>query len=64
MEKKPGLSLTSRVGEQIFINGEEIIIRLVSIKGDQAQLKISADKDKYHILREKVKNKIENNDNL
>lgn len=52
-----GLALTLKEGEKLFV-GENIVLVIVQMRGSQARIVISAPKD-VRILREKVKNKIE-----
>ena len=56
------LILTRRVGETIVINGEEIKVMVLGVKGNQVRLGVSAPKD-VSVHREEIYERIEKEKN-
>lgn len=57
------LVLTRNIGESIYIDGKEIIITLLDIKGKQARLGISAPKG-VSVHREEIYRRIERGEKI
>lgn len=52
------LILTRRIGEAIMINGEEVVVKILDVKGSQVRIGIEAPKN-VSVYREEIWHKIQ-----